>query len=428
MFIKKTLHEGVNVYFRKSDQFKTVHIAVKWKNRLTEQQAAARTVLANVLEDSNAQYTTQSDLRKALDDLYGTLLYFDVSKRSDTHIVSLYAECVNDSYLSEKGVFNQVLQLIHKVIFQPKMNNGLFDENIVQREKRMVQERIRSIYDDKTRYAQKRMLERIRPDHPASMSAYGTENAIMQLSNEDLIQAYEAMLSNDAIDIYIIGDVDESNLMQTLSSLFPFDDRVAPSYKETHPNSVTNLDVQHVRERQEMKQGKLHLAFRTPITFTHPDYAKMQVTNGVFGGFAHSKLFINVREKESMAYTVASSYASHYGLVYVLAGIDALLEEKAVALIQQQLANLQQGEITEREMQQTVALLTNSLKSTFDSARGQIEVFDQYKERNDHFSAESLINQWQQVTIQDVQQMASTLELEIIYLLSGREASSNEEN
>ena len=51
-----------------------------------------------------------------------------------------------------------------------------------------------------------------------------------------------------------------------------------------------------------MKQGKLHLGFSTPITIYHPDYTKMQMMNGVFGGFAHSKLFMNVREKESMAY------------------------------------------------------------------------------------------------------------------------------
>ena len=39
------------------------------------------------------------------------------------------------------------------------MVDGQFDEAIVNREKRSVIERIRSLYDDKTRYAQKRMLE-----------------------------------------------------------------------------------------------------------------------------------------------------------------------------------------------------------------------------------------------------------------------------
>lgn len=172
-----------------------------------------------------------------------------------------------------------------------------------------------------------------------------------------------------------------------------------------------------------MKQGKLHLGFSTPITFRHPDYSKMQVTNGVFGGFAHSKLFMNVREKESMAYYASSSYSSHYGLLYVMAGIDAELEEKAVKLIKEQLTALQQGEITDLEMEQTKALLANGIKSAFDSARGQIEVFDQYKELDENFTAETIISGWESVSKEDVKNMASEIKLEIVYLLSGKEAN-----
>ena len=43
----------------------------------------------------------------------------------------------------------------------------------------------------------------------------------------------------------------------------------------------------------------------------------------------------------------SSSYSSHYGLVYVMAGIDAELEDKAVKLITEQLTALQNGEITD---------------------------------------------------------------------------------
>ena len=70
----------------------------------------------------------------------------------------------------------------------------------------------------------------------------------------------------------------------------------------------------------------------------------MQVLNGVFGGYAHSKLFANIREKESMAYYVSSSYASQFGLMFVLAGIDRKLEEKAVSLILDQLNEIKQGQ------------------------------------------------------------------------------------
>jgi len=424
MFKKVELQEGVTLYIRKSDQFKTINFSVKWKSALDEKKSALRAVLANVLEESNGRYRSQTEFRNALDELYGTVLYTDAGKRGETHIVSLSAECVNDEYLSEGGVLEEVLSLIKTVIFDPNVVNGQFDETVVNREKRSVKERIRSLYDDKTRYAQKRLLELLRPDSAASAPSYGTEETVDALTSAELFAAYESMLNEDEVDIYVVGDIDEDDMTEKIRSLLTFKGRkVHKRQTATQQTATSETEVRHVREKQDMKQGKLHLGFTTPITFGHPDYAKMQMTNGVFGGFAHSKLFINVREKESMAYYASSSYSSHYGLLYVMAGIDAELEEKAVKLISEQLTALQQGEITDLEMEQTKALLANGIKSAFDSARGQIEVFDQYKELDENFTADTIIAGWESVTKDDVKTMASEIKLEIVYLLSGKEAN-----
>ncbi|MBO0585721.1 pitrilysin family protein [Sporosarcina sp. E16_8] len=424
MFKKVELQEGVTLYIRKSEQFKTVNFSIKWKTALDEKKSALRAVLANVLEESNGRYRSQTEFRNALDELYGTVLYTDAGKRGETNIVSLSAECVNDEYLSEGGVLEEVLSLIKTVIFDPNVVDGQFDETVVNREKRSVKERIRSLYDDKTRFAQMRMLELIRPDSAASAPSYGTEKDVDALTSADLFAAYESMLNEDEIDIYIVGDIDEDDMTEKIRSLLTFNSRkVNKRQTATQQTMAQETEVRHVREKQDMKQGKLHLGFSTPVTFRHPDYPKMQITNGVFGGFAHSKLFINVREKESMAYYASSSYSSHYGLLYVMAGIDAELEEKAVNLINAQLTALQQGEITDLEMEQTKALLANGIKSAFDSARGQIEVFDQYKELDENFTADTIIAGWESVTKDDVKNMASDIKLEIVYLLSGKEAN-----
>jgi len=424
MFKKVVLQEGVTLYIRKSEQFKTVNFSVKWKSALDEKKSALRAVLANVLEDSNGRYRTQTEFRNALDELYGTVLYTDAGKRGQMHIVSLSAECVNDEYLSEGGVLEEVLGLIQTVIFDPNVVDGQFDETVVNREKRSVKDRIRSVYDDKSRYAQKRMLELLRPNSAASASSYGTDKDVDAITAADLFATYEGMINEDEIDIYVVGDIDEDAMIEKIKTTFTFSPRIACERNKNVKQTVGKSDeVKHVQEKQDMKQGKLHLGFSTPVTFHHPDYAKMQMTNGVFGGFSHSKLFVNVREKESMAYYASSSYSSHYGLLYVTAGIDAELEEKAVNLIKEQLKVLQAGDITDLEIDQTKALLANGIKSAFDSARGQIEVFDQYKELDEQFTAQTIISGWESVTKEDIKKMASEITLEIVYLLSGKEAN-----
>ncbi|HEX5565279.1 MAG TPA: pitrilysin family protein [Sporosarcina sp.] len=421
MFTKVKLQKGVNLYIRKTDQFKTITMSIKWLAELDEKQAAYRAVLSNVLQDSNADYPKQSDLRKALDELYGTVFYMDAGKRGNSHIVSLNMECVNDEYLSTSGVFDEALKMIHSVIFKPNLKDGSFEEAIVNREKRTVIERIRSIYDDKGRYAHKRMLELMRPNDPASMSASGTEEDVESITNAILLDTYKRMLDEDEIDIYVVGDVQEDELTEKIKSMFEFVERAVTKKQYEQPDKEVK-EARQVFERQDMKQGKLQVGYSTPVSFFHPDYPKMQVANGVLGGFAHSKLFMNVREKESMAYTVNSAYAAYYGILYVMAGIDAELEEKAVKLIGEQIDEMQNGNISDLELDQTVALLRNSIRSAFDSARGQIEVYDQYKQLDEDFTADKWIAKWEAVSIEDVKQMASQIHLELVYLLSGREA------
>lgn len=421
MFTKVELQKGVNLYIRKTEQFKTITMSIKWLAELDEKQAAYRAVLSNVLQDSNADYPKQSDLRKALDELYGTVFYMDAGKRGSSHILSLNMECVNDEYLSTTGVFDEALNMVNTIIFKPNFKDGTFDESIVSREKRTVIERIRSIYDDKTRYAHKRMLELMRPNDPASMSSSGTEEDVESITSATLLDTYKRMLNEDEIDIYVVGDVQEDELVEKIKSMFDFPAREVTK-KQYEQKETENKEARQVFERQDMKQGKLQVGYSTPISFFHPDYPKMQVANGVLGGFAHSKLFMNVREKESMAYTVNSAYAAYYGIVYVMAGIDAELEEKAVKLIGEQIDEMQKGNVSDLELDQTVALLSNSIRSAFDSARGQIEVYDQYKQLDEDFTADKWIAKWDAVSIEDVKQMASQIQLELIYLLSGREA------
>ena len=44
--------------------------------------------------------------------------------------------------------------------------------------------------------------------------------------------------------------------------------------------------------------------------------------NGLLGGFAHSKLFTNVRENAGLAYTISSQLDLFSGFLRMYAGID----------------------------------------------------------------------------------------------------------
>lgn len=418
MFLTTEIAKGVSLHIRQTAQFKTVNFSIKWRAPLNEETAAQRTVLSNVLQHSNEKFPTSASYRSYLDDLFGTVLYFDTAKRGQEHTVLLNVETVNDQYLSHGNVLNEVIDLIQEAIFKPNYENGVFKESIVNREKEMVIQRIQSIFDDKSRYAQKRLTEIIRPNSAASFSANGNIEAVKAITPQSLTKTYEDMLANDVIDIYVVGDINVEEMTEKLKAAFQFADRNAlpKTQEDTNPANVEP----YTKETQEMKQGKLHIGYSTPVRFGDKDFPIMQIFNGIFGGYAHSKLFMNVREKESLAYYASSSYSSQYGLLYVVSGIEPANEEKARKLIAEQLKVMQNGEITDLELAQTKAMLINQLKEALDSPRGQIEIFDQYKVLDEPFTMDTWTARWQSVSKEDVQKVAQNIKLEATYFLSGK--------
>ena len=418
MFLTTEIAKGVSLHIRQTAQFKTVNFSIKWRAPLNEETAAQRTVLSNVLQHSNEKFPTSASYRSYLDDLFGTVLYFDTAKRGQEHTVLLNVETVNDQYLSHGNVLNEVIDLIQEAIFKPNYENGVFKESIVNREKEMVIQRIQSIFDDKSRYAQKRLTEIIRPNSAASFSANGNIEAVKAITPQSLTKTYEDMLANDVIDIYVVGDINVEEMTQKLKAAFQFADRNAlpKTQEDTTPANVEP----YTKETQEMKQGKLHIGYSTPVRFGDKDFPIMQIFNGIFGGYAHSKLFMNVREKESLAYYASSSYSSQYGLLFVVSGIEPANEEKARQLIAEQLKVMQNGEITDLELAQTKAMLINQLKEALDSPRGQIEIFDQYKVLDEPFTMDTWTARWQSVSKEDVQKVAQDIKLEATYFLCGK--------
>lgn len=419
MFLTTQLAKGVSLHLRQTTQFKTVNFSIKFRRPLTARDAAERTVLSNVLQHSNEQFPTSASYRSYLDDLFGTVLYFDTSKRGAEHTLLLNVETVNDHYLANSNVLQEVLQLLQTAIFKPNLENGHFVSSIVEREKNMVLERIHSIFDDKTRFAQMRLTEILRPNQPASISANGTIKEVEAVTPASLLEAYKSMIENDLIDIYVVGDINVEEITEKLKQALPFSDR--NPQKIVVEKEGLHDSQPYTKEQHEMKQGKLHIGYSTPVYFGDEDFPKMQIFNGVFGGYAHSKIFLNVRERESLAYYASSSYASHYGLLFVVSGIEPSNEQKAIEVVNEQLKAIQNGEISDLELAQTKAMLINQLKEALDSARGQIEIFDQYKELDEAFVIDTWADRWQAVTKEDVQNMALQIKQEAIYFLCGKE-------
>ena len=178
--------------------------------------------------------------------------------------------------------------------------------------------------------------------------------------------------------------------------------------------------TQTVVEKLDINQGKLNMGLRSTITYGDDEYAAALLYNGILGGYPHSKLFVNVREKESLAYYASSRYDGHKGIATIQSGIEVQNFEKAVQIIQQQLDDMAKGAITDIEMTQTKAMIRNVIKEMQDSAFEMIAYDFNRTLSGRERTPDELLQQVEGITVDDVKQAASAFSLDTIYFLKGQ--------
>ncbi|KRF68221.1 zinc protease [Bacillus sp. Soil768D1] len=416
-----TEKSGYRLHVVRTDKYKTNTLVLKMKAPLTKENVTYRALLPYVLQSNTSKYPTTPELRSYLDDLYGAGFYVDVAKKGEYQILSFTIDIVNEKFLSDQTpLLEKAFMLLSEVIFHPKKNGEAFDHKTVSNEIRSLKQRIQSISDDKMRYSATRLVEEMCKNEPYALEASGNLQDLETITPESLFTYYKKVLTEDEIDLYVIGDIDEAEvevLADKYVSLLP--DRVPARLQRDTGKEVGK--EKEIIENSDVKQGKLNIGYRTYVAYGDSDYYALQLFNGIFGGFSHSKLFINVREKASLAYYAASRLESHKGLLMVMAGIENANYKQALDIINEQMNEMKQGNFSEEELAQTKAVIKNQLLETIDVSRGLVEILYHNVVSGHDISLDEWFAKTEQTTKEEIVAVGQKIQLDTIYFLTEAE-------
>jgi predicted Zn-dependent peptidase len=123
----------------------------------------------------------------------------------------------------------------------------------------------------------------------------------------------------------------------------------------------------------DVHQGHLVIGYRTAASFGDPDWPALLFANGVLGGFTHSKLFQNVRERASLAYFVYSNLEQTKGVLWISAGIDFADADRTLDIVGRQLEDMRSGHISEEEMENTRKALLREIAVMSDDLGSEVD-------------------------------------------------------
>ncbi|MDH6428200.1 peptidase M16 [Paenibacillus odorifer] len=412
---------GMRIHVMPTKAFKTYAISLYAGVPLNEDTVTPTALAPFVLRRGTASYPETTQFRERLEELYGAGFGFDIYKRGDYQIVQFRMDTINDSFVqSQESLLEQSFAFLGEVLTRPLVEEGSFRPSYVATERETVRKKLESIVNDKIRYAAERCIEEMCRNEPYRLHPLGQRADLDRITPKSLYESYNSWLDGAILDLYVVGDTTTEEVEKLVQQHFGrIQSEVGLYSSKFVPVSVS--EVRTVEEKLDVSQGKLNMGLRTSITYKDDTYASALMYNGILGGYPHSKLFVNVREKASLAYYASSRYDGHKGIGTIQSGIETQNYNKAVEIIEKQLEEMKAGNISDLELSQTKAMIRNQLSEIPDSAFEMISYDFNRQLSGKERTADQLLEEVEQIGAGEVKAAAETFQLDTIYFLTGKE-------
>lgn len=416
-----SLSPGVTLQCWQDHRFKQGCISIQLVRPMAAEEAAMNALLPAVLLRGSRNHPDLRSITFALDDLYGASVSPLVRRVGDRQTTGLFCAFMDQRFaLPGDRVLEPMAAFLNELLRQPVLDNGGFTPDYVESEKKNLISAIEAEMNDKQAYAMNRLLKAMGRADSFGIPRLGEPAEIEAIEPKELYHHYQKILSESPIHLFYAGSAQPEAVAAMLGSLFDGLDRhPTPLLPQTDFHSS---ESSHTVEALEVTQGKLCLGYTTPITNRCPEFAAMQVFNSLFGAGMTSKLFLHLREEQSLCYSIGSGYYSAKGILTVYAGIDQDREQTVRDGIAHQLTLCQQGQITQEELEAAREAILSGLQSTHDSP-GAIESYYATAALSGlGLTPQQYADAVRTVSIPDVAQAARSLVLHSSFFLKGVKA------
>ena len=388
-------------------KFKTNVYALYLTIPMKSEDITYNALIPTILKRGCEKYTDQLKISKKLEEMYDATLGIGISKTGNNEVLKFYIESLNNNYIPKNEDLSKTsIEMLLNIVMHPLIINGKFDEDYVRQEKENLKKVIQSRKDNKDTYANNRLLEEMFKEQPFGQYKFGKIEEIEKITSEKLYQKYKELISKSKKNLYIVGDISDLDIER-----YQIKEKENDIIKEFPVTKTVKEKI--VKESGDVTQGKLVIGLNTP----NIENEKIALYNTILGRGANSKLFLNVREKEGLAYSAGSTYLKRNNTILIISGIEITKYDKAIEVIKKQLEDIKNGNITEKEMKDAKQFINSGLNLINESSENMIEYdFDKelYSEEKDIEKYRAKI---EKITKNDIEEIAKQITINTIYFL-----------
>ena len=420
---KINIKKGIDLHLIETNKFKTNLLAVFLTTPLQKETVTKNALIPAVLRRGSKIMKTQDEISITLEEMYGASFDCGIDKIGDDQILKFYLETINNEFLPEQeDNLKKAIDILLEVVFSPLLENNHFNNEYVEGEKNNLKQVIEGRKDSKASYALERCVEEMYKNNPYSLYKYGNTEDLKNINADNLYEQYKTLIDNCKIDIFISGDIKENVKEdvfnnENIEKLNAREAKYIINNKENRKKE--EKQEQEVSDSMDVNQGKLIIGLDVLQENDNDKYTAL-VYNAILGGTPTSKMFQNVREKNSLAYTASSSFIRQKANIFIKCGIDIPNYKKALKIIKEQLEDMKKGEFTDANIDEAKNNIISTIKFIPDEQDTELMYYFSQELSGYEMSYENYINKVNEIKKEDIIELAKRIQINTIYFLTNK--------
>ncbi len=444
---KQGIKQGITLHQIQTENYKTNLYAIFIATPLKRENVTLDALISAVLRRGTKNLPSQEQISKKLEMMYGASFNCGIEKTGDNHILKFYLEALSEEFLPKpEELIKESLGILLDLSFNPYTENGAFKAEYVEGEKQNLKQIIEAKIDQKDRYAYDRCTEEMFKGKPYGLYKYGYVEDLESITPESLYKYYQELIATAKIDIFCSGRIKDKNVKEIIEQ-----NENIQNLKERKPNYIINNETTEAKERNEqdktqksidaneqiegkenneikdkkenvvtesmqIAQGKLVIGLDVNETKENSRFIA-SVYNAILGGGANSKLFQNVREKNSLAYTANSGYIRVKNAIFIRCGIEIDNYQKALDTIKEQLEDMKNGKFTDEDIKNSKELILASIEGITEEQDTEITYYYGQELADRFVTVEEYAEKIKDVTKEQIIDLAKNVTINTIYFL-----------
>ena len=414
MRYKKIKNNNYDIYLLKTNKFKTITISTVVINKYKKSDITKERLISNYLLNSNNNFKNEVLLSKEYMKLYDPRIgILDIFR--DLHLKVFNMTFLNEKY-TEKGMDKKTIDFYYDFIFNPNVENNEFDSSQLKIVKKSLESAYIRDEDNSSEIAYFNALSHITDDIPVKTDVRGNLKELNSINDNTLYIDYSNNLKTGKYIVFVTGDYND----QTIKNIQTILDKKCQKNEfdlKSYFKVTKSKKHKEIIEDSKFNQSIVYLIYKIIKMNNKEREYVLPVLNNILGGNS-SKLFNNVREKNSLAYYAYSDFNASNNILFMYAGISFENYERCITLMKKQLEDIINGIITEDEIENAKESIYSSILKSEDTLAGvsnDLKAHILFSRHQNSIVKKNI----EKVTKEEIISLAKKLNLDVIYTLKG---------